>query len=135
MIANHPGLADELNSILTFKRMITLKQLAESLQFQTTSDLGITYQNRKIFKLFHVDEIANYLEHDTDYALSVSGLSGYSDEEILDEVDSRGLLDNKSTDLDIQKIVQSHRTGKLMISGENADILLEYLYDKANKVV
>lgn len=115
--------------------MIALKQLAESLQFKTTSDLGITYQNRKIFKLFDVDEIANYLEHDTDYALSVSGLSEYSDEELLDEVDNRGLLDNKSTDLDIEKIVQSHRTGKLMISGENADILLEYLYDKANKVV
>jgi hypothetical protein len=114
--------------------MITLKQLSESLNFETTSDLGITYQNRTIFKLFDVDEIADYLEHDTDYALSFSQLSQYSDEEILDEVDDRGLLDACSN-LAIEKIVQSHRTGKLMISGENADALLEHLYDKANKVV
>lgn len=67
-----------------------------------------------------------------------SSLGSYSAGDLIDELEYRGFVVSDGTDAqsdDIDKIVQSHRCGRLAILGENSNLLTEYLYRVANKVV
>lgn len=66
-------------------------------------------------------------------------MSVYSTNDLIDELEYRGfnVEDGSATTQsdDVDKIVQSHRCGKLAISGENSELLTEFLYRISNKVV
>lgn len=112
---------------------ITLKKLSEELNFETTTDLETGYSTDQILDLLCSYDIENYMEWRYDF--SSTRLSDYSDAEIEDEFESRGLSTIDESKEEIDKVVQAHRMGLLKVEGKHADLLLEFLYNRTNKVV
>lgn len=111
---------------------ITLEQLSEALGFTTSNDLDTRYSTTQVLTLFDSYDIQDYLEWESGY--ESKSLSDYSDAEIQDEFEARGLSDLDSRE-EIEKIVQAHRMGLLKVEGKHADLLLNWIYELANKVV
>lgn len=112
---------------------ITLKKLSEELNFETTTDLETGYSTNQILDLLDYYDIENYLEWKYDFRSN--NLSDYSDYEIEDEFEYRGLSTINDSKEEIDKVVQAHRMGLLKVEGKHADLLIELLYERANKVV
>lgn len=111
---------------------ITLKQLSEALDFKTSDDLDTRYSTTQVLNLFDSYDVEDYLEWEYNY--ESKSLDDYSDAEIQDEFEARGLSDLDSRE-EIEKIVQAHRMGLLKVEGKHADLLLNWMYEHANKVV
>ena len=54
--------------------------------------------------------------------------------DLADELERRGWCPEDSLDV-LDQVVQAHRTGQLKIEGHLADVLIDYMYNKANKVI